>query len=279
MEAQGNISSEVYRGASFNALRYFEFAYLSGKSILSTLREKNGKFGTMLRILEEGTKYATYLESIVKPLERDGLLSCSPVGYCTPTDEGKNALNRFNNAASRLDTILGSIDETVSRYIDLPGMEAYVIQKISDDIYVIQKGTDRLKDFIFSKGPFIPTGKVNPFIEAFIRAKGEPHDFTLQIASLYHPLALLLTAKYIIECETYCKDRYPTGEKIKKMLKEYTERYNIPKLKSPLQALSAFLPKLIDNYNRINYKRSNRYRLTDYGKYLAKYIALHILLS
>ena len=287
METQRDAPSEVYKRASLATLRYFYIAYVDRTSILSVLRRENNEFRTMLKVLEEGTGHATYLESIVKPLEEAGLLSCDHVGgYCMPTYKGKNALNKFNNAANNLDKILGGIDQAVSRYFDLPGMEAfdkiYILhRKLYDDICIIQKSTDCLENFISSKGPFKPKGNINPYIEAFIRAKGEPHDFILQIASLYHPLAFLLTAKYIIGGERYYKDGYPTGKKIKKMLEKYTERYDIPEPVSPLLAFSAFLPRLIDNRNRyrlIN-NRSNRYRLTDYGEYLAKYIALHILLS
>jgi len=281
METQGDTPSEVYKNASLATLQYFYIAYVDRTSILSVLRRESSDFGTMLKVLEEGTKHTNYPKSIVKSLKEAGLLSCNRVGYCKVTDEGKIALYKFNNAANNLDKILGGIGQAVSRNF---GPQIYIIIRkfYYDAIYIIQEGTGRLEDFISSEGPFKPKGDINPYIEAFIRAKGEPRDFILQIASLYHPLAFLLTAKYIIECERYCKGGYPTGKEIKEMLKEYTERYDIPEPVSPLRAFTAFLPRLINNrsngYGLTKY-RSSRYRLTEYGEGLAKYIALHILLS
>ena len=272
MEAQGNISSEVYKRASLDTLWYFKTAFFREESILSTLREKNIEFRTMLEILKQGeTKYATYLESIVKPLEKAGLLSCNSVGYCKVTDEGAEAFKRFDNDASRLDTILGGIGSL--------GMKAL------DKSYIILKSVDHLgkhEIFCFPSIPFKPSGYTDPYIEAFIEAKGSSHPFIIYITSFYHPLAFLLTAKYIIECETYCKGGYPTGKEIKEKLKRHLEEeLEIYGLKPPLQIFSSSkLIKNLRNDSTLNeYYKDDRYRLTEYGEGLAKYIALHILLS
>jgi len=300
MGAQGETLSKVYGKASLDALRYFEIAYSSRESVLSTLRREDDEFGTMLKILEQGgTKYANYLESIVKPLEEAGFLSCNYVdGYCKVTDEGIKAFNTFNSAARRLDMILGVVDELSIKAIN--------------EKYVIPESIKRMEHIIDPRLPFIPTGNTNPFIEAFIRAKGELRDFILQIVSLYHPLAFLLTAKHIIkyyetEYENYvftCKDpyerpirgekfeeilrskaRYPTGEEINEILENYTKIHNIPNLESALQVLS--MHGLIKNLKNkevctcgeVKHYNDDRYELTEHGRNLAEWIALHILLS
>jgi len=290
MEAQGNISPEVYRRASLATFRYFYIGYSWGKSVLSTLKA-NDEFGTALKILEEGkTKYANHQESIVNPLKEAGFLICDDrSGYCKVTDEGREALIKFESGANGLDKTLRDISSL--------GMEAF------DKRYVISKGVERLREFISSHGPFIPTGYTDPFVEAFARANGEPGSFILQIGSFYHIFAFLLAAEYIAEQETRYEayaftcngekkikeiltreGRYPTGKGIKVILEEdYVKRYNIPGPESPLQAFST--SGLIEN---LKYGAScacgvtrrytdDRYRLTKHGENLAKYIAIHPL--
>jgi len=84
------------------------------------------------------------------------------------------------------------------------------------------------------------------------------------------------------------EERYPTGEEIKKMLRNYMEKYNIFELNSPLQVLSLYrLIKKVDKDEKFctcgvtkHYKKGdNRYELTELGEKLAGYMALHILLS
>jgi len=268
MGAQGNISSEVYKRASLDALWYFETAFLRGESILSTLREKNVEFRTMLEILKQGeTKYATYLESIVKPLEEAGLLSCNSVGYCKVTDKGAEAFERFDNAASRLDIILRGIERL--------GMKAL------DKSYIIPESVDHLRGHGIFSFPFKPSGYTDPYIEAFIEAKGRSYPFIIYITSFYHPLAFLLTAERIVQCETYCEDKYPTGKEIKEILRRHLKELDIYGLKPPLQIFSSSkLIKNVRNDSTLNkYYKDDRYRLTEYGEELAKYMALHILLS
>jgi len=279
-------------------------------SILSVLREKDDEFKTMIEIFrKEGTSNAKYLESIVKPLEEAGLLSCNYVeDRCNVTVEGIRVFERFYNAARSLDTVLKHISSL--RGSNVLGMKAI------NEKYVIPESMERLRDYGVLYRPFIPEGGINPFIKAFIIANGNPSYFISQIVSFYHPFAFLLIAKHITEYETRyetyaltCKsiygypigketkeileilsneDRHPTGEGIKEILRDYTEKlrkYGISVLKSPLQSFVAF--RLIKNLKEkgfctcgvFKHYKDDRYVLTNYGRNLAKYIALHILLS
>ncbi len=270
MEAQGGISSKAYKNASLEAFIYFYKAYSYKESILSASR-RNAEFRTMLKILEQGkTKHAHYLESIVNPLEKHGLVNCDHVrGYCKVTDEGTKVVEKFNCAANMLDKVLKNINE--------------FSMKTSVTEYIILEGVRRLRGFIHFHGPFKPTGNIHPFIEAFIRAKGEPSYFILQIASLYHPLVFLLTAEHIMKYRT---DGYPTGKEIKEILEIYMKKYDIPKLTSPLRTLSSsgLIEKTkekaeFSSLEVIEYYKENEYTLTDYARELARYTTLQILLS
>ncbi len=297
MVAYEGVSSKEYRKASLKALDYFRIAHEERMSVLTVLRNKNEDFRTMLEILEKGkTSDISHRESIIKALEKAEFLSCDHLkGYCKVTDEGIKVVEEFKNAANTLDTIL--------KYAGWLGMGAF------DEKYIIPKGVDYLRESGVLHHPFIPKGDTDAFVEAFVKAKGKPHGFILQLSSLYHISALLQIAGYIIFYEELFKrftltcdylryltkdeikemlsngDRYPTGERLKEILREFTKEYKIPELKSPLQAFSSL--GLIKNLKgkvfciggEIKRYEDDRYELTDRGKELIKYIILHILLS
>jgi predicted transcriptional regulator len=303
MVAHEGVSSKVYKNVSLRVLKYFETAYLEGVSIITVLRNKDAEFGTMLKIFEGGgTSYVHHLGRIIRPLEEAGLLSCNYTeDRCNVTAKGIRTFEIFENEVNTLDEIL--------RRISIIGMKAF------NEENVIQESMKHLREYKILYRPFMPDEYTNPFVKAFAEAEGNLYNFILKIISLPHPLAFLLIASHIKNYETRyethvltCKskygyligketkeilealsneNKYPTGEGIKEILRDYMKEYNIPWFKSPIQTFVA--SRLIEKVrNEVfctcgitrRYKDGdNRYKLTEHGKKLSTYMALHILLS
>jgi predicted transcriptional regulator len=237
------------------ALKLAIDSYKSRTSILSKLEE----YSPVKEILEilggckEVSKSIEY-RSEMDELERAGLIECYN-NHCTVTPKGKDLYERFQNEKNTIERTLEDYYKIGIKKVDMEG--------------ITRRTLDNLLKFIGTYGFPKPKGNTDPLAE--ILFINNPKSFTPVILGTQYALSLLILYDYTLSCEINekCKNYYPSGKTITRILEDY-ELY-----KQKVSIIPLINSGLVEKLPYGN----NKYKLTQLGINVAKHLALQAYIT
>ena len=238
------------------ALKLAIDSYKSRTSILSKLEE----YGPVKEILEilggyKEVSKSTEYESKINELERAGLIECYN-NRCTVTPKGKDLYERFQNEKNTIENILRDYYRIGIKNVDMKG--------------ITRRALDNLLKFIGTYGFPEPTGNMNPLVKILF-IDNPTKSFTPVILGTQYALSLLILYDYTLSCEINekCKNYYPSGKTITRIL----ENYGLYKQK--VLVIPLINSGLVEKLPYSN----NKYKLTQLGTNVTKHLALQAYIA
>jgi predicted transcriptional regulator len=192
--------------------------------------------------------------SEMNELESVGLIECYN-NHCTVTPKGKDLYERFKNEKNTIENILRDYYRTSIKDVDMKD--------------ITSRALDNLLKFVETYGFPEPTRNTDPLIKMLFI--DNPKSFTARILGTQYALPLLILYDYTLSCEINekCKNHYPSGKTIIRIL----EDHGIYKQK-------VLLIPLINSglIEKVSYG-NNKYKLTQLGIYVAKHSALQAYIT
>jgi predicted transcriptional regulator len=238
------------------ALKLAIDSYKSRTSILSKLEEYS-PVKEILEILGGCKKLSKSIEyrSEMDELERAGLIECYN-NHCTATPKGKDLYERFQNEKNIIEDILRDYYRIGIKNVDMK--------------YITSRALDSLLEFVKTYGFPKPTRNTDPLAEILF-INNPTKSFTPVILGTQYALPLLILYDYTLSCEINekCKNHYPSGKTITRLLEDY-ELY-----KQKVSIIPLINSGLIEKVPYGN----NKYKLTQLGTNVAKRSALQAYIT
>jgi predicted transcriptional regulator len=238
------------------ALKLAIDSYKSRTSILSEL-EKYSPVKEILEILggcKEVSKSIEY-RSEMDELEHAGLIECYN-NHCTVTPKGKDLYERFQNEKNTIERTLGDYYKINIKNVDMGG--------------ITSRALDNLLKFVETYGFPKPTRNMDPLAEMLF-INNPTKSFTPVILGTQYTLLLEILYDYTLSCEINekCKNHYPSGKTIIRILEDYG-LYKQKVLVIPL--INSGLVEKLPYGN-------NKYKLTQLGTNVAKHSTLQAYIT